>query len=167
MLRSRFTTMVMRPVSLILLATAALGQTYTASTFAGVWLPENLPGTSVSLNQIGGVAVDAAGNVFLSLPQYSAVMRVDATTGILTRVAGNATNGFSGDNGPAVNAQLFSPQSLAIDSAGDLYIADTHNAHPQSLQRYHHHRRRQRHDWGRRRWRLRDERCLVLSKRTR
>ncbi|MBZ5609162.1 MAG: hypothetical protein LAP38_12945 [Acidobacteriia bacterium] len=117
----------MRLVSLVLLATAAFGQTYTASTFAGVWLPENLPGASVGLNQIGGVAVDAAGNVFLSLPQYAAVMRLDATTGILTRVAGNSTNGFSGDNGPAVNAQLYRPNGLALDSAGSLYIADTNN----------------------------------------
>jgi uncharacterized protein (TIGR03437 family) len=117
----------MRLVSLVLFATAAIGQTYTVTTFAGVWLPENLPGTSVSLNQIGGVAVDPAGNVFLSLPQYSAVMRLDATTGILTRVAGNASNGFSGDNGPAVNAQLYGPTGLALDLAGNLYIADTDN----------------------------------------
>jgi uncharacterized protein (TIGR03437 family) len=117
----------MRLVSLVLLATAAFGQTYTASTFAGVWLPENLPGAFVSLNQIGGVAVDAAGNVFLSLPQYAAVMRLDAKTGILTRVAGNATSGFSGDNGPAVNAQLYGPSGLALDPAGNLYIADTNN----------------------------------------
>jgi hypothetical protein len=93
MSHSRFTTLTRRLVSLVTLATAALGQTYTASTFAGVWLPENLPGASVSLNQIGGVAVDAAGNVFLSLPQYSAVMRLDAATGILTRVAGSGQAG--------------------------------------------------------------------------
>ena len=113
--------------SLVLLATAAFGQTYTASTFAGMWLPENLPGASVSLNQIGGVAVDAAGNVFLSLPKYAAVMRLDATSGILTRVAGNASNGFSGDNGPVVNAQLYAPNGLALDPAGNLYVADTGN----------------------------------------
>ena len=117
----------MRLVSLVLFATAAFGQTYTASVFAGVWLPENLPGASVSLNQIGGVAVDAAGNVCLSLPRYAAVMRLDATTGFLTRVAGNATNGFSGDNGPAVNAQLYGPNGLALDSAGNLNIVDTGN----------------------------------------
>ena len=117
----------MRLVSLVLLATAAFGQTYNASIFAGVWLPENLPGASVSLNQIGGVAVDAAGNVFLSLPQYAAVMRLDTATGILTRVAGNASNGFSGDNGPAINAQLYGPNGLALDPAGNLYIADTDN----------------------------------------
>lgn len=124
MLRTRFTIGL---VSLVVLATAAFGQTYTASTFAGVWLPENLPGASVSLNQIGGVAVDAAGNVYLSLPRYAAVMRLDATTGLLTRVAGSATNGFSGDNGPALNAQLYGPNGLALDSAGNLYIADTGN----------------------------------------
>ena len=117
----------MRLVLLILLATTALGQTYTASTFAGVLLPENVPGASVSLNQIGGVAVDAAGNVFLSLPRYAVVMRLDATTGILTRVAGNATNGFSGDNGPAINAQLSGPNGLALDPAGNLYIFDANN----------------------------------------
>jgi len=86
-----------------------------------------LPGASVSLNQIGGVAVDAADNVFLSLPLYAVVMRLDATTGILTRVAGNASNGFSGDNGPAVDAQLYGPYGLALDPAGNLYIADTNN----------------------------------------
>ena len=108
----------MRLVLSVLLATAAFGQTYTASTFAGVLLPENLPGASVSLNQIGGVAVDAAGNVFLSLPRYAVVMRLDATTGILTRVAGSASNGFSGDNGPAVNAQLYGPNVEATDWIG-------------------------------------------------
>ena len=113
---------------LILLGTTAYGQTYTVSTYAGVWLPENLRGDAVSLNQIGRVAVDIAGNVFLSLPQYAAVMRLDATTGILTRVAGNGSNGFSGDNSPAVNAQLYGPSGLALDSAGNLYIADTNNS---------------------------------------
>ena len=117
----------MRIISLVLLSTAAFGQTYTASTFAGVLQAENLPGTSVSLNQIGGVAVDAAGNVFLSLPRYAAVMRLDAKTGILTRFAGRVSNGFSGDNGPAVNAQLYGPNGLALDPAGNLYIADTGN----------------------------------------
>jgi uncharacterized protein (TIGR03437 family) len=96
-------------VSLVLLATAVFGQTYAVSTLGGIWLPENLPGASVSLNQIGGVAVDAAGNVFLSLPEYAAVMRLDATIGILTRVAGNASNGFSGD---------------AADSSGNIYSSD-------------------------------------------
>ncbi|MGA2195212.1 MAG: IPT/TIG domain-containing protein [Bryobacteraceae bacterium] len=109
-------------------ATAGFGQTYTASTFAGAFAPENLPAASVSLNDVSGVAVDAAGNVFLSLPFYAVVMRVDAASGILTRFAGNGTNGFSGDNGPAVNAQLYDPGALALDAAGNLYIVDTGNS---------------------------------------
>jgi trimeric autotransporter adhesin len=117
----------MRLVSLILLAAAAFGQTYTASVFAGVLVPEDLPGATVSLDSIGGVAVDAAGDVFLSLPRYAVVMRLDAATGILTRFAGNATNGFSGDQGPAVNAQLYNPNGIAVDLAGNLYVADTGN----------------------------------------
>jgi uncharacterized protein (TIGR03437 family) len=120
-------TAAMRVVSLALIATAAFSQTYTASTFAGVVVPDHLPAASVSLNAIGGVVADAAGNVFLSLPYYSAVMRVDATTGILTRVAGNENYGFSGDNGPATDAQLYNPSGLALDAAGNLYIADTGN----------------------------------------
>jgi hypothetical protein len=84
--------------------TAGFGQTYTASTFAGVFVPENLPAASISLNDVSGLAIDAAGNVFLSLPYYPVAMRIDAASGILTRFAGNGTNGFNGDNGPAVNA---------------------------------------------------------------
>ena len=117
----------MRLALLVLLATSACSQTYNASTLAGVFVPENLPGPSVSLNQIGGVAVDVAGNVFLSLPQLAVVMRLDAATGILTRFAGNASNGFSGDNGPAANAQLYGPNGIALDSTGSLYIADSGN----------------------------------------
>ena len=52
------------------------------------------------------------------------VLRLDATTGILTLVAGNGTPGFSGDNGPATSAQLNSPAGVAVDSAGNVYIAD-------------------------------------------
>ena len=108
--------------------TAGFGQTYTASPFTGIFVPENVPAASISLNDVSGVAVDAAGNVFLSLPYYAVVMRVDGASGILTRFAGNATNGFSGDNGPAVNAQLYDPGALALDAAGNLYIVDTGNS---------------------------------------
>jgi len=112
---------------LVLLATPAFTQTYTASVFAGTFVPENLPAASVSLSDIGGIAVDPNGNIFLSLTESAVVMRLDAATGILTRFAGNATNGFSGDHGPAANAQLYVPLALSFDPAGNLYIADAGN----------------------------------------
>jgi hypothetical protein len=103
----------------------ASAQSYTISTFAGGALPVNIPGTSASLHGPPAVAVDRAGNVFFV--DGNDVLRLDAATGILTLVAGNGTPGFSGDNGLATRAQLLLPQGLAVDSAGNLYIADTNN----------------------------------------
>jgi sugar lactone lactonase YvrE len=106
---------------------SVFGQTYTISTFAGGALPVNIPGTSASLGD--GVpqyiAADRAGNLFF--PVQHTVLRLDATTGVLTLVAGNGTTGFSGDNGPATSAQLNFPAGVAVDSAGNLYIADSYN----------------------------------------
>ncbi len=96
-------------------------QTYTVSTFAGGGLPVNIPGASAFLRGVDWVAVDGAGNVFFTTEYL--VLRLDAVTGILSPVAGNGTQGFSGDNGPATSAQL-SPTGVAVDSAGNLYIAD-------------------------------------------
>jgi uncharacterized protein (TIGR03437 family) len=103
----------------------AFGQSYTISTFAGGALPVNIPGTSAALNSPTAVAVDAAGNVFFA--DGDAVFRLDATTGVLTLAAGNGTQGFSGDNGPATGAQLYLPYGLAVDVAGNLYIAEYGN----------------------------------------
>ena len=114
------------PVILLgsVLSGSAWGQTYTISTFAGGGLPVNVPGTSVSFTPLStlAVAVDRAGNVFFA--DRSIVLRLDATTGILTLVAGNGTPGFGGDNGPAPSAELGSPEGVAVDFAGNLYIAD-------------------------------------------
>ncbi|HXB72405.1 MAG TPA: hypothetical protein VNY05_29475 [Candidatus Acidoferrales bacterium] len=105
----------------------ASGQTYTISTVAGGALPVNIPGTSASLDIPSSLAVDKTGNIFFADITEHVVLRLNAATGVLTLVAGNGAYGFSGDNGPAASAQLSQPRGVAVDSAGNLYIADSAN----------------------------------------
>jgi uncharacterized protein (TIGR03437 family) len=118
-----------RPLATVLLALAvswtASAQSYTISTLVGGALPVNIPGTSASLYGPSALAVDKSGNVLVA--DGNTVLRLDAATGVLTVIAGNGTSGFSGDNGLATGAQLNLPQGVALDTAGNLYIADTYN----------------------------------------
>jgi len=119
--------MPLRLLSALLLTFAASAQPYTVSTFAGGAMPENTPGMSASVASILSITVDKAGDVYFSAVNMHSVLRLDATTGVLTVVAGNGTPGFSGDNGPATLAQLDYPYGVAVDAAGNLYIADFRN----------------------------------------
>jgi len=73
-----------------------------------------------------GIAVDTAGNVYFSTDN-AAVRKVDASTGIITTTAGNYYFGYGGDGGAAAMAGLDSPEGLALDASGSLYIADADN----------------------------------------
>ncbi len=109
----------------LFVSSVASGQTDTISTFAGGGMPTNIPGASASLLGPQYIAADQAGDLFFV--EQGSVMRLDATTGVLTVVAGNGTTGFSGDNGLATSAQLLEPAGVAVDSIGNLYIADAGN----------------------------------------
>ena len=88
-------------------------------------LGDNGPATSAYLYNPEGVALGSAGNLYIADPDHNRIRRV--SSGVITTVAGNGTPGFSGDNGPATNAQLWAAGRVAMDSAGNLYIADTNN----------------------------------------
>jgi len=74
-----------------------------------------------------GVALDAAGNLYISDRSNARVRKVDAATGIVTTIVGGGQSGFSGDGGPALGASLRSPNTIALDASGTLYIADASN----------------------------------------
>jgi sugar lactone lactonase YvrE len=100
-----------------------------------VVLGDGRPATSARLVGPQGVAVDAAGNIFIADTGDYRIRKI-TPDGIITTVAGNSPppsypsdvqGGFSGDGGPAVNAQLNYPIDVAVDGAGSLYIADYEN----------------------------------------
>jgi len=84
------------------------------------------PATSATLKGPFGMALDSVGDLFIADVGNGCIRKVD-TNGIITTVAGNGTNGFSGDGGNAKNAMLNQPQDVALDAVGNMYIADTVN----------------------------------------
>ena len=85
------------------------------------------PATNAQLSSPWSMALDASGDLFIADSSNHRVRRVDAATGVITTVAGIGAGGFSGDDGPASNAQLSFPLSVALDSSSNLFIVDSHN----------------------------------------
>jgi len=84
------------------------------------------PATAAQIRSIGGVAVDAAGNLYIAEFSGHAIRRVTAG-GMITTVAGTTVQGYNGDGLLAAAAQLNFPSDVAVDSGGSYYIADTGN----------------------------------------
>jgi sugar lactone lactonase YvrE len=101
------------------------------STVAGIgsygFSGDGGPATAAQLSYPGGVAVDSAGNLFIGDSSNNRVRKV-TPGGVISTVAGNGTYGYSGDGGPATAAQLYHPSGVAVDTAGNLFIADYGNA---------------------------------------
>ena len=83
------------------------------------------PATSAKLNDPSlGVALDAAGNIYISDDGNNVIRKVTVSTGKISTIAGTGTAGYSGDGGPATAAKLNGPESVTIDHDGNIYIAD-------------------------------------------
>jgi len=83
------------------------------------------PATGAALDPLG-MAVDSVGNLYIA-EQNNRIRKV-TPAGIISTIAGNGNAGFTGDRGPAINAELWSPADVALDASGNLYIADTNNS---------------------------------------
>ncbi|MCX6290134.1 MAG: IPTL-CTERM sorting domain-containing protein [Bacteroidetes bacterium] len=85
------------------------------------------PATSAQISGPQGLAVDAAGNLYIGDSGNNRIRKITTSTGIITTVAGNGNGGYSGDGGPATSATLNSPHGIAFDNTGKLYFADYQN----------------------------------------
>jgi streptogramin lyase len=101
--------------------------TSAAGTIWSGYNGDNILATWARLNYPFGVHLDASGNLFIADTYNHRIRKVNAKTGIITTVAGTGSKGFTGDGGPATSARLRYPFSVYVDSAGNIYIADTYN----------------------------------------
>lgn len=115
--------------SLALIVASAIepAMTTAAGTGQAGYSGDRRPALEARLNMPFDVVVDSRGNLYVSDTNNHCIRRVDATTGTIITVAGRGRKGFSGDGGPAVEAELNEPYGLALDGRGNLYFADRLN----------------------------------------
>jgi sugar lactone lactonase YvrE len=82
--------------------------------------------TAAELGQPAGVAIDSLGNIYIADQQNQRIRKV-TTNGIISTIAGNGTEGYSGDGGPAVSAEMHYPYGIAVDAWGNIYFSDPGN----------------------------------------
>jgi hypothetical protein len=99
--------------------------TVVGDGLTGFW-GDGGPATNAALNYPWGVMVDSAGDLFIADQNNQRIRKMD-TNGIITTVAGIGIAGYSGDGGVATNAALKNPSGITVDSAGNLFIADSSN----------------------------------------
>src|SRR5262249_11695387 len=98
-----------------------------AGTATGGYNGDGIPATLASRPNAEDVAIDPSGTIYIADTYNYRIREIVKATGQIITVAGNGTAGYSGDGGPATSAQLLVPRAIAVDAAGNVYIADTDN----------------------------------------
>jgi hypothetical protein len=129
--KERITVKTLLKVALFVVAACSLiitaaGQDVVNTVIGGG--PNGLPGKNANMYDPYQEAIDASGNIYVASYAMHRVFKI-STAGVETVVAGNGINGYSGDGGPAVRAQLNYPEGVAVDGANppNVYIADWDN----------------------------------------
>ena len=115
-------------LAFLLSSSGAIAQQYTISTLAGNGTAGFVDGDALGGAQLSsptGVAVDSSGKVYIADSANNRIRMVSG--GTVSTVAGNGTGAYAGDGASATSAQLNNPNAVAVDSSGNLYIADTQN----------------------------------------
>jgi uncharacterized protein (TIGR03437 family) len=105
---------------------AADATAYSIETVAGSAPADGVPAIAAQIGDIQGVAADRFGNLYLSDTSNHRVRKVD-TAGLIHTIAGTGVAGWNGDGGLATGAQLNLPYGVAVDAAGNVYVADLGN----------------------------------------
>jgi sugar lactone lactonase YvrE len=109
------------------------------TTIAGTGEPgyngDDRPATEAQINFPGDMEIGPDGNLYFADTNNNRVRMIDLTTNTITTVAGTGENGYGGDGGPAIAAQLNRPFGVAFDEAGDLYVSDTFNSRIRKVER--------------------------------
>jgi sugar lactone lactonase YvrE len=88
---------------------------------------DGITATTAELDYPTGVAVDSSGNIYIADQENHRIRKVDGTSGLISTVAGTGTAGYNGDGITAITAELYYPEGVAVDSSGNIYIADEGN----------------------------------------
>ena len=109
------------------ITTSVTARKITSIVGTDVYNGDNILANTAHLDYPRNLAFDIAGNLYVADQRSHRIRKIDIN-GIITTVAGTGVDGFSGDDGPATEAQLKNPRAVTVDKNGNLYISDKGNS---------------------------------------